>query len=325
MSRIILVRSLPPADGQTVGGGYEKSGLSRAPGTFSKKRVSTNPETGVKDTGMLYEVDNPWYKEKSSDSFLSRKKIYKWEEMEKKLGIRTDDPDYNVPPNQENPTENFYSKSLAPNSRFWIYYRVKLEAGSNPFNMDNPKEELAILVLKATKEVLPTISMRGAKGYHRADFYIEDIEAEAELKMTQSESKIQATEEYTKLSTDMRRRIGRILGVIKSGNPSDKVVSAHLFDYIDSKEENRQAFLRVLSKTPENILAHDEFLQAKETGVIQRKDGKFYRILPDGKLGRQLGADEQMCIQFLLEPENVEFRDELREAIKSVRNKQSIV
>lgn len=325
MPKIVLVRSLPPNEGQVIGGGYEKSGLTKAPGTFSKKRIYRDFITNKLDTGMLYKVPNPNYvpeeipnpKYKSEEKTPNEsktvlnpaykgepKEIWKWEEMEQKL--------------------NYPKGTLSPNSPFWQEFSIRLYTGTNKFDVENPMDELRVLVMKATKEVLPTLGMRNTAGWQNADFYIEDIEQEAELKMSINDSKIRATEEFVKLSTDMRRRFARILGIVKSSNPSDKVISAQLFDYIDSHEKNRKEFLNLVGKTQENIIAHDEYLQAKECGLIKRVDGKYYRVLPDGKIGTQVGVDDSSCIQFILDIQNNEFRAELRDAINSYRKMQMV-
>jgi len=64
MTKIVLVRPIPLYEGQKVGAtiqGYEKLGFTKAPGTFDKKRLYSR--NGVLDTGMLYKVPNPEYKE----------------------------------------------------------------------------------------------------------------------------------------------------------------------------------------------------------------------------------------------------------------------
>lgn len=339
MSKIVLVRPIPLYEGQKVGAtvkGYETLGLTKAPGTFDKKRLYA--VKGVLDTGMLYKVPNPDYKEKENPEFKEGTKtpkmipedpkipktIWKWEEMERKLGIKNTDPDYNVPPNEEDLTKDHFSKSLSPSSRRWNHQVVRLENGANKFDIHIPKDELQILILQGTHEVLPTLSEKGNPAYREANYYFEDVEKEAEIKMTKNESKIRAVEEYSSASTDMKRRYSSILGITKSSQPSDKVINSTLFEFIDSAEPNRKAFLRLVDKyktSPEYIIAHDEYIQAKQSGVIKKKDGKYYKMLPNEQLGQQIGVDDESCIQFILDIQNNEFRAELKEAVQDYRSR----
>ena len=337
MTKIVKVKTIPPFEGQKVGAvieGYEKLGITRAPGTFDKKRVYLR--NGKLDTGMLYKVPNERYKAIKNPDFKDKKEtpnvpefipkdpkepemIWKWEEMERKLGIQSTDPDYNVPIGEEDIEKDYYSKSLSPNSRFFKFYGVKLKAGENKFDVDNLQDELRILILKGTHEVLPTLSMKNLPEYKGANFYIEDVEMEAENKLIKGESKLRAFEEYNASSFEMKKRFSNILGIIKSASPSEKVIKGALFEYIDTSEANRKAFLKVADKyktQPDLIIAQDEFIQAKNTGIIRKIDGKYYRMNPDGKPGRQIGVDEDTSVQFILDIQNNEFRAELREAVR---------
>jgi len=339
MTKIVLVRPVPLYEGQKVGAtiqGYEKLGFTKAPGTFDKKRLYSR--NGVLDTGMLYKVPNPEYKEVPNPEYKEGtktpkmipvdpkipKEIWKWEEMEMKLGIKSTDPDYNVSPNEEDLDRGHYSKSLAPSSRRWAHEVVRLEQGANKFDISIPKDELRVLLLKGTHEVLPTLSERNNPAYKEANFYFEDVEKEAEIKMSKNESKIKAVEEYSSASTDMKRRYSNILGITKSNHPSDKVINSTLFEYIDTSEPNRKAFLRLVDKyktSPDYVIAHDEYIQAKQSGIIKKKDGKYYRMLPNDQVGMQVGVDDDTCIQFILDIQNNEFRAELKEAVQEYRSR----
>lgn len=338
MSRIVLVRPIPLYEGQKVGAslkGYEQIGLTKASGTFDKKRIYSRK--GKIDTGMLYKVPNDRYKPVPNPEFKSKKEtpnvpefipkdpnepeqIWKWEEMERKLGIKSTDPDYNVPISEEDLEKGHYSKSLAPNSRYFVHAVVRLENGTNKFDIDIPKKELETLILQGTHEVLPTLSMRNNPDYKEANYYFEDIEKEAEIKTTRNESKLRAFDEYSSASADMKRRYSNILGITKSNNPSDKVINSTLFEFIDTSEPNRKAFLRVADKykvQPDYIMAQDEFIQAKQSGIIRKIDGKYYRMTSEGKPGQQIGVDEDTCIAFLCDIQNNEFRAELKEAVRA--------
>jgi hypothetical protein len=337
MAKIVKVKSIPPFEGQKVGAvieGYEKLGYTRAPGTFDTKKAYIRD--GKLDTGMLYKVPNPLYEEVPNPNYKEGSKepksipkdpnipsqIWKWEEMEMKLGIKKTDSSYNVSIGDEDVDRGFYSTSLSPNSRFFNYFSVRLKAGENKFDIENPKEELKLLVLKGTHEVLPTLSMRNLPEYKGANFYIEDIEMEAESKLTKGENKLRAFEEYSASSFEMKKRFANILGIIKSASPSDKVINGVLFEYIDTSEPNRKAFLRVVDKyksQPDFIIAQDEFLQAKNAGIIRKIDGKYYKMSPDGRPGRQIGVDEDTSIQFILDIQNNEFRAELKEAVRDYK------
>lgn len=342
MSKIVLVRPIPLYEGQKVGAGlkgYEALGLTKAPNTFDKKRLYA--KDGKLDTGMLYKVPNERYEPVENPKFKSVKEtpkepefipkdpkepemIWKWQEMERKLGIKETDPDYNVPPNEEDLSKNHFSKSLAPFSRRWNHHVVRLENGANKFDISVPKDELQVLVLQGTHEVLPTLSEKGNPAYKEANYFFEDVEKEAEIKMTKNESKIKAVEEYSSASTEMKRRYSNILGITKSSSPSDKVVNSTLFDYIDSSESNRKAFLRLVDRyktSPEYIIAHDEYLQARQSGIIKKKDGKYYKVLPNDQIGQQIGVDDESCVQFLLDIQNNEFRAELKEAVQAYRSR----
>lgn len=121
---------------------------------------------------------------------------------------------------------------LAPNSRFWDSFAIKLGKRDLILDTDKPEDELKYLFLKGHKRVADGFS----KVNPAKDYVIINKDAEAEQKNLINKVKREAYRELDKMSVEEMRKCLRLYG-IKSDNISNELVEAKLVEQVELSPE----------------------------------------------------------------------------------------
>jgi hypothetical protein len=284
MANIVRLNVVPLIKGEVVAKGYENYGYKMVPSTVRTWAVPFKLSLNRLDTGLEYEVSNPFYQKGSTEP----KTILLARVMERKMGLREGE--------------------LAPHSSFWDTYKIKLENKTMLLDLDNPKEELIYHVCKVLPVVASSLSEAlDNRSEKDALFYIEDPVAEAEKEEKEQELLAEAITIFTELTPERRRNLSWVLG-LPTDNQKDIVVKKNLFTYC---QKNPSKFIAATKLNETRVAIEAMVRKAIEKGVIRRKNDRFYRVMPDNSEGVILGMDISGIVTTLSSPKNADLLEQI--------------
>ncbi|NCB80326.1 MAG: hypothetical protein EOM41_10405 [Bacilli bacterium] len=133
--------------------------------------------------------------------------------------------------------------TLAPTSRFWATFTVKLTARELILHTENPYDELQYLFLKNHRRVANGLSNVKPSN----DYILINKESEAEEANRVNKIKRQAIIEFNKMSLDDMRKALRLYGY-KGESMSTELVESKLFEIVET-DPNRFFSVWVNNKT----------------------------------------------------------------------------
>jgi hypothetical protein len=242
---------------------------------FTRPQViscAVNAHTGLYDTGLSEE---------------DRKRL------EKATGFDLSD---NYNPNEKH---SFWSKPIS---------EVKLEWGSNIFNIERPLDEIKVKMLKASDLVANSMQDYNEGKYPLALFVITDEQEQTVVKAAKAAIKRNAIIEASKLSTDKKiEAVYILLGQNVRGNSND---------YIDLKVDEAidkagpEAFLNLISREGAKNTIQAFILEATDKGILTRT-GTSYSYMDI-----HLGGDIEDAISFFENKKNQPLRIQIMEKLR---------
>lgn len=156
---------------------------------------------------------------------------------------------------------------LAPWSKYWITFAVKLSNKELVLDTDRPWDELQYLFLSNHKRVANGI----ADTKPTADYVLINKDAEAKEANISSRKRREAAREFDKLSLDDMRKCLRILGY-KPDSMSSELIENKLFEIIDKEPE------QFMTKWVNNKNKNSEYMvqQAISKNIIRKSRNVYY-------------------------------------------------
>lgn len=184
--------------------------------------------------------------------------------------------------------------------------RVTLSYGSNFFDTDNPIDIIKLYILKGSDLVANSMEEYEARKYPKAKFVITNTEEEENIKATKQALRRKAILEMSKLTTDKKVDILKILKGEDASKQSVDVIDFRLEQAIDSNPEN---FLKVLKRKPEDITVESLIISLINSRILL-KEGTIVKY---GDL--IIGADMPSAVEFLKSPKNQTLKLQLQEKL----------
>lgn len=212
-------------------------------------------------------------------------------ELENTLGI---DLNLDFKLNQEHP---FFDTEQA---------HIKLQHGANFFNTDNPMDLVKLWILKGSDLVANSMEEYEKNKFPKAKFVINDNNAEEELKASKQSLRRKAIVEMTKLTTDKKVNILKILTGFDSSKQSVDIIDLKLEEAIN---KNVETFLKVLERKPEDIVIESLIISLINSRILI-KEGT---IIKYGDV--IIGVDMPSAVTFLKSPKNQTLKLQLQEKL----------
>lgn len=175
------------------------------------------------------------------------------------------------------------------NNDFWGKYRVRIPKEGRIFYMDNPKDELDILTLKANPRIANSaMEVLDNPGAHS---YLTSVEQEAETENARDTVERTAIKRYSQLTTLAKKDVLRVYNIL-SGKPGVKITDSLSEDFVESSlykklKTDPEEFLRVVDESRFKTIALIDKLVAKR---ILIKSGSKYTLHGGDVIGTTLDA-----------------------------------
>lgn len=162
---------------------------------------------------------------------------------------------------------NFAPGTLAPYSKYWETFAVKVTNNELILDTDKPWDELQYLFLRNYKKVANGVNDLKPT----ADYILINKEYEAQESNKTARRKREAIKEFEKLSMEDMRKVLRILGY-KSDTMSNELVESKLFESIEKDPD------RFFSRWVNNPNRSTEFLieAAIAKNIIRKSRNMYY-------------------------------------------------
>lgn len=159
------------------------------------------------------------------------------------------------------------------------------------YDLANPQDRMEWAVVSRAPFLRDSPFAKGLRPSH----YVEDVEADAEVKIQNIEEKEQAYQTVKGMSLAQIVDMARNVGGIDTRNSSLTVIKANLLDFVDSKEKDKGAkkFNEIWKMT--NRDAFTVFHRCKHVGLVSfdLTNGWLW------KKSNQLGTTEPMAIEYM--------------------------
>lgn len=283
--------------------GLHEYGFVKFPNCSDNVCPSYNPErncyiTGLDETdpALLLKFPNKEEREKEKARIVAERK-----ELEELLGV-----------------------DLSPRSKYWEEFIIPLvnsDGKLRSFSNLNPKDRLALHVLKATGKIGIGKDNEHNPEYTMFDFYIVAEEEEKREEVKERKSKRKLHVEFHKLFENQELekafRIAYYLGLKPADNISDEDLELMLEKMVfqNSDERVQESFLEAVKKPNEFLMAVEYFKKAVGLDVV-----KFNKETKTWHRGiRNYGSTESDSINYLLLSENA---SELNELVAEVTKRK---
>ena len=164
------------------------------------------------------------------------------------------------------PLLNFTPGMLAPYSKYWDTFAVKITNNELILDTERPWDELQYLFLRNHKKVSNGMSDLKAG----ADYVLIDKEYEAEISNKQARIKREAIREFDKMSMEDMRKCLRIMGY-KSDSMSNELIESKTFEIVEKDPS------KFMTKWVNNKSKNTEFIiEAAIAKNIIRKSRNLY-------------------------------------------------
>lgn len=182
--------------------------------------------------------------------------------------------------------------NLSSKSAFWgtLNFRMEDKEHGQMLNFDDPKmgayNEVVYFGMLGSSLIAHGLQEWKTGKKPNADWYIEDKEAEAEMKQLEISYDMEASNHFQQISASKKSDVGKLLG-LPVWNASEKVVNSLLWDFIRKSPQNAKDFIERVSQN--NVRFNVEVLvkDAINFNIIRRNRNKEY-VFGDVVLGNDL-------------------------------------
>ncbi len=199
------------------------------------------------------------------------------------------------------------------NDDFWSGYKIKIPKEGRILFLENPKDELDILVLKANPKVANSaMEVADSPG---ASHYLTSVEKEAEVSNVKDRSERVAIKKYGQLSTQDMIDTLRVYSLL-SGKASAKITKSTPVDLIESTlynklKEDSEEFMRIVEDPSFKTKVLIDNLVAKK--ILLRSGSKYLVYGTSDALGSTL----QDTIDYLENPHNQSVLIEMKSKLEA--------
>lgn len=190
---------------------------------------------------------------------------------------------------------------LSRGSKFWEHYSVLLTEKELVLNTEEPRDELAYLLLKAHQRVANGVD----KVTPSHDFVMVNRENEAIAKNKVNRKKREAVAEFNKMTPDQMRRCLKVLG-ISASNASIEVVEDTLYTFIEN--DPAQFFVKWVENSNRDI---EYLINQAVTNNVLRKNKTTYLYGTD-----IIGGTLEDAIIYLKDKKNSDIRRAIMNAVE---------
>ncbi len=185
------------------------------------------------------------------------------------------------------------------NDDYWANYKIKIPKEGRTFYLENPKDELDVLVLKAHPDIAN--SAMEVMDSPDATHFLTSVEKEAEVSNAKDSAERRAIKVYTQLTTEEKADVLKVYALL-SGKPAAKITKSTSTDMIESMlykklKDDAEEFVRIVEDPSFKTRVLIDNLVSKK---ILIKSGSKYVVHG----GDTVGATLQDTIDFLEEPSN---------------------
>lgn len=190
------------------------------------------------------------------------------------------------------------------NEDYWANYKIKVPKDGRVFFLDNPKDELDILVLRANQFVAN--SQSEVLDSPKAMYYLSSIEKEAEVNNASEKNERMAIKKFGQLSASEMTDILNVYSLLTGKANKLKITKDTAVDLIETTLYNK------VKEDPTEFLRIIEDPQFKTRVLIDKLVSKKILIRSGSKYvvygGDTIGATLQDTIDYLEDPYNQEVR-----------------
>lgn len=185
------------------------------------------------------------------------------------------------------------------NEDFWSNYKIKIPKEGRIFYMENPKDELDVLILKAHPDIANSaMEVADSPG---ASHYLSSLEKEAEVNNAKDKSEREAIKLYAGLGTDEKIDVLKVYGLL-GGRSSIKITKNTSVDLIESSlyeklKNDPDEFIRIVKDPSFKTRVLIDSLIAKR--ILIRSGSKY---IVHG--GDAIGVNLEATIEYLEDPQN---------------------
>lgn len=184
---------------------------------------------------------------------------------------------------------------------------IQLSYGANFFDTDNPMDVVKLWILKGSDLVANSMEEYEKNKFPKAKFVINNNNEEEALKASKQSLRRRAVVEMTKLTTDKKINILKILTGLDATRQSVDILDFKLEQAIDKSPE---AFLKVLDRKPEDIAVESLIISLLNARILMREG----TIIKYGDV--VIGADMPSAITYIKSPKNQTLKLQLQEKLE---------
>lgn len=204
---------------------------------------------------------------------------------------------------------------LSNKSDFWMNLRFELKEVplGIKLNLNNAREYVVYKAMTASELIATSLQEQKTGDKPSAEWYIENLEAEAEEKAKMADLKLEAYKQYSNISDDRKMSLAKILG-LKPQGLTKKAAAAKLFDFLEDKKQglvNIKSFLRSVELKDGEIAVGALFEDAVAYNIIKMNKAK------DFVYGDFIFGSKGQAIAKLISPDNQDIRHKVTELVEA--------
>lgn len=200
------------------------------------------------------------------------------------------------------------------NEDYWANYKIKVQKEGRIFSLDNPKDELDVLVLRANKFV--SNSQQEVLDSPTAMFYLSSVEKEAEVNNASEKNERMAIKKFGQLSATEMTDVLNVYSLLTGRSGKLKITKDTAVDLIETTlynkvKEDPTEFLRIIEDPQfKTRVLIDRLVSSK---VLMRSGAKYVVYGGD-----TIGATLQDTIDYLEDPYNQEVLISLKSKLHAI-------
>lgn len=218
-------------------------------------------------------------------------------------------------PEEERHYSDLLGYSLDNKSEFWM--NLKYELTEVPLgiklNLKVPREYVIYKAMTVSDLIANSLQEQRSGQKPNAEWYIENLEAEAEEKAKLADLKLEAYKRFSEISDDKKKDLAKILG-LKPQGLTKKAAASKLFDFLEDTKgglQNIKSFLTSSKLSDTEIAVASLVDDAIQYNIIKLNKAKDYQY------GDLIFGSKSQTIAKIVSPDNQDIRHKITELVEA--------
>lgn len=185
---------------------------------------------------------------------------------------------------------------------------VKLENGTNIFNLNNPRDYVLVKMMKANSLVANSLTAYNSGAYPEAEFYIVDKDMEVSVKMKKLELHKRAMKILFGMTKTNKIEILTILNKACYDDLSDDAIEVEINEIIQNRTK---AFLDLMENNTKDVIYYKSLLAKAILLGICKKIGQVTSYYD-----KTIGYTDEKSIEFLMDKTNQDIMLQIKSKVE---------